>query len=80
MAGLMVGVVSLAGAEIADDRIYSKDELNAIVAAPVLAEIPPLPTSAEASQQRRAEWLQRGALSSMVLVVAVALASTYLFG
>lgn len=80
VAGLIVGAVSLAGAEMVDDRIYSKDELSAIVSAPVLAEIPPLNTAAEASQQMRSEWLQRGALSLMVLAVAAGFASTYVFG
>ena len=80
IAGLMVGMVSLAGAEIVDDRIYSKEELATIVAAPVLAEIPPLTTSAEGSQRVRNEWLQRGALSVMVVLVAAGFASTYLFG
>ena len=79
-AGLIVGAVSLAGAEMVDDRIYSKDELSAIVSAPVLAEIPPLNTAAEASQQTRSDWFQRGALSLMVLVVVAGFASTYLFG
>jgi succinoglycan biosynthesis transport protein ExoP len=80
VAGLIVGVVSLAGAEMVDDRIYSKDELSAIVSAPVLAEIPPLPTAAESSKQKWAEWVQRGALGLMAVVVAAGFASTYLFG
>ena len=41
-AGLMVGVAVLVGAETVDDSIYSKEELAAILSAPVLAEIPPL--------------------------------------
>lgn len=80
VVGLITGIVSLAGAEMVDDRIYSKDELGAIVSAPVLAEIPPLNTSAEASRQMRSEWLQRATLSLMVVVVAAGFASTYLFG
>jgi succinoglycan biosynthesis transport protein ExoP len=80
IAGLMLGMVLLAGAEIVDDRIYSKEELAKVVAAPVLAEIPPLTTSAEGRQRVRNEWLQRGALSAMVMLVAAGFASTYLFG
>ena len=63
VAGLMMGA-GLAGTEIFDDRIYSKEELAAIVSAPVLAEIPPLPTAAEEGHQVRAEWMQRGVLSA----------------
>lgn len=80
VAGLMVGVAMLVGAEMVDDRIYSKEELATIVSAPVLAEIPPLTTALEEDQLLRSEWLQRGALIVMVVLVAAALASTYLFG
>ena len=79
-AGLMLGMVVLAGAEMLDDRIYSKEELATIVSAPVLAEIPPLATAVEEGQQVRAEWLQRGVLSVMVVLIVAGFASTYLFG
>jgi uncharacterized protein involved in exopolysaccharide biosynthesis len=80
VAGLMVGMAVLAGAEIVDDRIYSKEELAAIVVAPVLTEVPRLTTPAEEEQQLRLEWMRRGILSMMVALVAVGFASTYLFG
>jgi polysaccharide biosynthesis transport protein len=80
VAGLMLGAVVLAGAEIVDDRIYSKEELATIVSAPILAEIPPLTTALEEGQQIRTEWLQRGALSVMAVLIAAGFASTYLFG
>jgi protein tyrosine kinase modulator len=80
LAGLMVGMVVLAGTEIVDDRIYSKEELAKIVSAPVLSEIPPLTTAPEQSQLVRAEWLQRGALSLMGVLIAAGFAMTYLFG
>ena len=80
VTGLIVGMVSLIGAEMVDDRLYSRDELATIVSAPVLAEIPPLATVAEEGQQARAEWLQRGVLSVMVVLIAAGFASTYLFG
>jgi polysaccharide biosynthesis transport protein len=79
-AGLMVGIAVLAGGEIVDDRIYSKEELAKIVSAPVLSEIPPLTTAAEEGQQVRAEWLQRGTLSVMAVLVAAGFATAYLFG
>jgi len=78
--GLIFGMVSLVGAEMLDDRLYSREELATIVSAPVLAEIPPFATAAEEGQQVRAEWLQRGVLSVMVVVIAAGFASTYLFG
>jgi len=80
VAGLLVGGFILAGAEIVDDRIYSKEELAKIVSAPVLTEIPPLTTAAEQRQQTQAEWLQRAALGGMVVIATAGFASTYLFG
>ena len=80
VAGLIVGAGVLVSAEIFDDRIYSKDELAKIVMAPVLSEIPSLTTAVEQARQVQAEWMQRGALSLMALVMALALASTYFFG
>ena len=80
VAGLVVGMVVLGGAEIVDDRIYSKEELATIVSAPVLSEIPPLTTAPEQSQLVRAEWLQRGTLSVMAVLIAAGFATTYLFG
>jgi hypothetical protein len=76
----MVGMVVLGGAEIVDDRIYSKEELATIVSAPVLSEIPPLTTTAEEGQLLRAEWLQRGTLSLIGVLIPAGFATTYLFG
>jgi polysaccharide biosynthesis transport protein len=77
-AGLMVGAMVLAGSEILDDRIYSKEDLDAIVSAPVLAEIPPLATAKEEAQQTRSEWFQRGILGAFVILIVAGFASTYL--
>ncbi len=80
IAGLIVGAAVLAGAEMVDDRIHSKEELAAIVSAPVLSEIPPLTTAREQAQQMRQAWLQVGLLSVLVVLVAAGFASTYLLG
>ena len=80
VAGLIAGAVVLAGGEMLDDRIYSKEDLTAIVSAPVLAEIPPLPTATEEGRRVRSEWLQRGALSALVILVVAGFASTYFLG
>ena len=58
----------------------AKEELATIVSAPVLSEIPPLTTAVEEGQQLRAEWMQRGALSVMAVLIAAGFATTYLFG
>ena len=80
VAGLMVGIAVLAVGEIVDDRIYSKEELAKIVSAPVLSEIPTLTTVAEEGPQLRAEWIQRGTLSVMAVLIAVGFATSYFFG
>ncbi len=80
VAGLILGATVVAGTEIIDDRIYSKEDVAKIVAAPVLSEIPSLTTAAEERQQVRSQWLQRGALSVMAVVMALGFASTYFFG
>jgi len=78
VAGLMFGAMVLTGSEILDDRIYSKEQLDAIVSAPVLSEIPRLTTTKEKSQQIRSDWLQRGILGVLVMLIVVGFASTYL--
>jgi polysaccharide chain length determinant protein (PEP-CTERM system associated) len=80
LAGLVLGMAATAASEIIDDRIYSKDELEKLVPAPVLAEIPPLPTAAE--EQRNARWrvIQMAGLVVIVLSAAAGFATTFLFG
>lgn len=80
VAGLILGIACSAGSEMIDDRIYSKEQLEKIVTAPVLTEIPPLPTAAEEQQQVRMEWVQRIVLSLIVMVAVAGFATTYLFG
>jgi len=80
VAGLAIGMASLAGSEMLDDRIYSKDELEKVVSAPVLTEIPPLQTTAEKRHQGRWHWVQLTGLSAMVICTMAGLAATFLFG
>src|SRR5262249_34859423 len=39
LAGLVLGMASLAGSEMLDDQVYAKEELEKIASAPVLTEI-----------------------------------------
>jgi capsular polysaccharide biosynthesis protein len=80
VVGLIAGAVVLAGGEMLDDRIHSKEDLTAIISAPVMAEIPPLSTATEEGRRVRSEWLQRGALSALVILVVAGFASTYFLG
>ena len=80
VAGLVIGMGSVAGAELADDRIYSKEDFQKIVTAPVLAEIPPLPTPSEEQQDQRMSILQWLSLCLLALVTAAGFIASYLFG
>jgi polysaccharide chain length determinant protein (PEP-CTERM system associated) len=66
--GVLLGLVTGAGTEMGDDRVHSEKELKALFKAPVLTEIPPLPTAEEMRAQSRVrtlEWV------FVVLIVAV---------
>jgi len=80
IAGLLVGGLILAGAEAIDDRIHSREELAEVVSAPVLTEVPPLPTAREQTELMRWAWFQTAALSVMILFTALGFATTYFFG
>ena len=80
VAGIMLGIACIAGSEMIDDRIYSKEELQKIITAPVLTEIPPLPTAAEEQRNVRMKWVQRIVLSLIVMMAVAGFATTYLFG
>jgi polysaccharide biosynthesis transport protein len=70
MAGIFVGITAIAVSEIADGRIFHESDFKKLVSAPVLAEIPPLPTPLETIQQRkrlRYEWM--GATAMFVVMV-----------
>jgi succinoglycan biosynthesis transport protein ExoP len=80
VGGCMLGLCSAAGAEMLDDRIYSKKDLQTIVTAPVLTEIPPLPTAGEEQSRTRQIWLQRLIIASMLAVTVVGFATVYRYG
>jgi len=80
VAGLALGIVSLVVADTMDDRIHSREELQTVMAAPVLTEIPPIPTVAEERHRLRMDWLQRAMLGVLGAATAAGFATTYLFG
>jgi polysaccharide chain length determinant protein (PEP-CTERM system associated) len=57
VAGLVLGGVFAAGAELTDDRIYSEKEFKKLVAANVIAEIPSLTKPEEDRATGRRSWL-----------------------
>jgi succinoglycan biosynthesis transport protein ExoP len=80
VAGLVLGTVSLISVDMMDDRIYSKEELQKVVTAPILTEIPPLPTEAEERRRVSLNRLQGAALSLLAALVVAGIVAVYLFG
>jgi len=66
LGGFVLGGVFAAGRELLDDRIFTRDKVEALVPVAILATIPPLPTTAEVRQagrvRRREWWLSAAAL------------------
>ena len=76
LAGIFVGVTATAGIELIDGRVFHEADFKELVNAPVLTEIPPLPTALETVRQHRRlrfEWI--GAIA-MLLVMASGFAFT----
>ena len=80
VVGLVLGIISLAGSEVVDDTIYSREALERVFTGPVLAEIPPLPTKQE--EQRAKQWVvvQLALISGMIVCTAAGFGITFLFG
>jgi polysaccharide biosynthesis transport protein len=80
LAGAFVGFGALAAKELVDDRIYDERDLEGLVNAPVLSEIPPLTTPIEIIQGTRRVRLEWMSAASMLLVVATGFVFTYYHG
>jgi polysaccharide biosynthesis transport protein len=80
VAGLGLGLVLVVASETMDDRIYGREDLVKIVPAPVLSEIPPLPTAYEQKVQSIGNWFGRVELSLMAILAVAGFTLTYLRG
>ncbi len=75
LAGIFLGVTITAGVELLDGRIFHESDFKELVNAPVLTEIPPLPTPLETVVQvrrLRLEW-------TAAIVMLMAMASGFAF-
>jgi polysaccharide chain length determinant protein (PEP-CTERM system associated) len=80
LAGIFVSVTATAAVELLDGRVFHESDFKDLVNAPVLAEIPPLPTALEnVSRVRRLRLEWAGALV-MLLIMAGGFAVTVLRG
>jgi succinoglycan biosynthesis transport protein ExoP len=79
-AGVFVSLTVVLGAELVDGRIYDESDFEKLVNAPVLTEIPPLPTAVEIIRQRRQLRLQWAGGITMLLLMAASFLYTYHHG
>jgi polysaccharide chain length determinant protein (PEP-CTERM system associated) len=80
VVGVVLGALLSAATEIADDRVYSNQELKKLLPAEVIAEIPTLATVQEQHLEARQTWLRWTAAGFVLASVLVAVAATYLRG
>jgi polysaccharide chain length determinant protein (PEP-CTERM system associated) len=82
--GLLLGCVlaaAITGAlELGDDRVHGERDLEGVVTAPILSEIPTLRTVAEETWARRRFWIECFAGSLMLMATAAGLFATYYYG
>jgi polysaccharide chain length determinant protein (PEP-CTERM system associated) len=80
VAGLALGMAFMVASEMIDDHLYSKEDIEKLIPAPVLTEIPSLPTPTEQHADTRSKITQLAALATMVVFTAAGFAATFLFG
>jgi capsular polysaccharide biosynthesis protein len=80
VAGLALGMAFMVASEMIDDHLYSKEDIEKLIPAPVLTEIPSLPTPTEQHADTRSKINQLAALATMVVFTAAGFAATFLFG
>ncbi len=78
--GGVIAAVLTALLELTDDRIRGESDLQAVVMAPIISEIPSLPTFSEKSWKQQRFWIECFAGSLMALTMAVGLFATYYYG
>jgi uncharacterized protein involved in exopolysaccharide biosynthesis len=80
VVGLVLGGGCAAAAEYSDGRLHSERELKKLVAAPLLADIPPLLTPEEEGSQKRQDWVTGFAAATVLCCIFLGFAITYLHG
>jgi len=78
--GLALGILVVAAREIMDDRVYSEQELRALLQAPVLCEVPVIHDEIDEKQLRRKSWIDWVATASVIFAMLAGSAISYLKG
>jgi polysaccharide biosynthesis transport protein len=76
LAGIFFGVIGTAAMELIDGRVFHESDFKELVNAPVLTEIPPLPSALETVRQHRRLRLEWMAATAMLMVMASGFALT----
>ena len=79
-AGLVLGGAFAAAGELADGKVYTEKELKSLIAADVIAEIPPLWTVDEHAAVKRMMWHRWVGAGVISVCIVVGFAITYLRG
>jgi succinoglycan biosynthesis transport protein ExoP len=79
-AGLVLGAVFTAGAEMLDDRLYSEKDLKELIHADVISEIPTVITVDEEKKRKKVARLRWASTALVFAVIAAGCAISYFRG
>ena len=79
-AGIVLGAMFTAGAELMDDRLYSEKDLKELIHADVISEIPNIITADEEKKRKRVAHLQWASTAAVFAVIAAGCAFSYFRG
>src|SRR5450631_320848 len=79
-AGMILGGIAVLGGEFLEERVYEEAEFKRLLAVDVMAEIPPLPTVEEETQQRSRFLLESVAAGMLSLITLAGVAFSFLRG
>ena len=80
LVGVLLGVGSVAGAEVTDDRVYNEKEFKKLAPAEILVEIPPLSTIEEEQKQQRRDWRDLTVVCLMIVCMTLGVVVSYFRG
>jgi polysaccharide chain length determinant protein (PEP-CTERM system associated) len=78
--GLALGSAVVAGFEMLDDRLYSEKEIQEMIPAPVVSEIPMIVTLSDEQNSKKRMWLGWATAALVVLSILAGSAFSYLRG
>jgi polysaccharide biosynthesis transport protein len=80
LVGVLVGITAAGFAEVSDGRVFDESDLQDLVRAPILTEIPALPTALETVQARRRVRFEWVSVAAIIFLTAGGLLVTFFRG